>query len=80
MDCDTLDRIRSNDHRSLSRVISQIENNAKIPDTFFQKLHLHANQALRLGVTGPPGAGKSTLTDQLIQRINQLVKVLELWL
>ena len=69
MDSDTLDRIRSNDHRSLSRVISQIENNAKIPDTFFQKLHPHANQSLRLGITGPPGAGKSTLTDQLIQQI-----------
>ena len=69
MDSDTLDRIRSNDHRSLSRVISQIENNAEIPDTFFQKLHCHANQTLRLGITGPPGAGKSTLTDQLIQQI-----------
>ena len=69
MDSDTLDRIRSNDHRSLSRVISQIENNAKIPDTFFQNLHHHANKTLRLGITGPPGAGKSTLTDQLIQQI-----------
>ena len=69
MDSDTLDRIRSNDHRSLSRVISQIENNVEIPDTFFQKLHHHANQTLRLGITGPPGAGKSTLTDQLIQQI-----------
>ncbi len=69
MDSDTLDRIRSNDHRSLSRVISQIENNAIIPDTFFQKLHQHANKTLRLGITGPPGAGKSTLTDQLIQQI-----------
>ena len=69
MDSDTLDRIRSNDHRSLSRVISQIENNVEIPDTFFQKLHRHANQTFRLGITGPPGAGKSTLTDQLIQQI-----------
>ena len=69
MDSDTLDRIRSNDHRSLSRVISQIENNAIIPDTFFQKLHQHANKTLRVGITGPPGAGKSTLTDQLIQQI-----------
>ena len=69
MDSDTLDRIRSNDHRSLSKVISQIENNAEISDTFFQKLHRHANQTFRLGITGPPGAGKSTLTDQLIQQI-----------
>ena len=69
MDSDTLDRIRSNDHRSLSRVISQIENNDEIPDTFFQQLHHHSHQTLRLGITGPPGAGKSTLTDQLIQQI-----------
>ena len=69
MDSDTLDRIRSNDHRSLSRVISQIENNAEIPDTFFQQLHHYSDQTLRLGITGPPGAGKSTLTDQLIQQI-----------
>ena len=69
MDSDTLDRIRSNDHRTLSRVISQIENNGDIPDSFFHNLHIHANDTLRIGITGPPGAGKSTLTDQLIQQI-----------
>ena len=69
MDSQTLDRIRSNDHRTLSRVITQIESNSRIPDSFFESLHAHSNNALRIGITGPPGAGKSTLTDQLIQLI-----------
>ncbi|MCP4932260.1 MAG: methylmalonyl Co-A mutase-associated GTPase MeaB [Candidatus Marinimicrobia bacterium] len=68
MDSDTLDRIRSNDHRALSRVISQIENNGDIPDAFFKHLHGTENEALRIGITGPPGAGKSTLTNLLIQQ------------
>jgi LAO/AO transport system kinase len=69
MDSDTLDRIRSNDHRTVSRIISQIEYNGNIPDSFFHDIHIYAKDALRIGITGPPGAGKSTLTDQLIQQI-----------
>ena len=67
MDQHTLDRIRSNDHRALSRVITQIESGQPISDTFFKEVHTLSHDALRLGITGPPGAGKSTLTDQLIQ-------------
>ena len=67
MDHHTLDRIRSNDHRALSRVITQIESGQPISDTFFKEVHTLSHDALRLGITGPPGAGKSTLTDQLIQ-------------
>ncbi len=67
MDHQTLDRIRSNDHRALSRVISQIESNQPIQDSFFEAVHSHSHDAIRIGITGPPGAGKSTLTDQLIQ-------------
>ena len=67
MDQHTLDRIRSNDHRALSRVITQIESGQSISDTFFKEVHTLSHDALRLGITGPPGAGKSTLTDQLIQ-------------
>jgi len=67
MDQHTLDRIRSNDHRALSRVITQIESGQPISDTFFKEVHTLSHDALRIGITGPPGAGKSTLADQLIQ-------------
>ncbi len=66
MDSTVLERIRQNDHRVLSRVISQIENNGDIPENFFVELYPYTNKALRIGVTGPPGAGKSTLVDKLI--------------
>ena len=67
MDQHTLDRIRSNDHRALSRVITQIESGQPISDNFFKEVHTLSHDALRIGITGPPGAGKSTLADQLIQ-------------
>ncbi len=66
MNSEIVNRICSNDHRTISRLISQVENEETISDDFFVKIHEQAQKSIRIGITGPPGAGKSTLVDQLI--------------
>ena len=49
--------------RAVSRALTAVENgDAALADA----LYPHTGRAWRLGVTGPPGAGKSTLTDRLV--------------
>lgn len=51
--------------RTLARAISTVENRAPGWSELLKALFPHSGKALVLGLTGPPGAGKSTLVDQL---------------
>ena len=66
---DIIERIRSNDHLAISRIISKIENGDSVPNSFFIEIYPFSLQSIRVGITGPPGVGKSTITDGLIKRI-----------
>ncbi len=60
-----LDNIGTGDIKRLSRGISLIENEAEGYEQFLQNLPPGQSTPV-IGITGPPGAGKSTLTDALL--------------
>jgi LAO/AO transport system kinase len=60
-----IDQLRSGDVRALARAISTVENRAPGWSELLKALFPHSGKARVLGLTGPPGAGKSTLVDQL---------------
>jgi len=60
-----IDRLRAGDVRTLARAISTVENRAPGWSELLKALFPHSGKARVLGLTGPPGAGKSTLVDQL---------------
>ncbi|MEE9199429.1 MAG: methylmalonyl Co-A mutase-associated GTPase MeaB [Dehalococcoidia bacterium] len=56
------------DRRALARLLTLIEREgSEVPD-IMRSIHRHTGRAYCIGVTGPPGAGKSTLVDQLTAR------------
>jgi LAO/AO transport system kinase len=59
------EQLRSGDVRALARAISTVENRAPGWSELLKALFPHSGKARVLGLTGPPGAGKSTLVDQL---------------
>ena len=66
---DLVTAARNGDRRALARIISIVEDRRDGADEILESLYRYAGQAYVIGLTGAPGAGKSTLTDQLIRRI-----------
>jgi len=60
-----IDRVRSGEVRALARAISLVENDAPLATDVLAACFPHSGRALRIGVTGSPGAGKSTIVDKL---------------
>jgi LAO/AO transport system kinase len=60
-----VDSLRSGEPRALARAISIIENRAAGWSDLLKALFPHTGKARVIGLTGAPGAGKSTLVDQL---------------
>jgi len=59
--------IKKQDLKSISKAISFVENNIKKNSFILSKLYPIKKNSHRIGITGPPGAGKSTITNLLIR-------------
>jgi LAO/AO transport system kinase len=54
------------DPRAIARAMSLVENGTAEGAALIERIHPRTGRAYLVGITGPPGAGKSTLVDQLI--------------
>jgi len=64
---DIVERLLSGDRRALARMVTLIESEAPPARRYLAELHKHAGHAHIIGVTGSPGAGKSTLVTRLVR-------------
>jgi LAO/AO transport system kinase len=71
-----VDRLRSGDSRALARAISAVENRAPESAQLLKTVFPFSGQARIIGLTGAPGAGKSTLVDQLARQYRRAGKTL----
>lgn len=65
------ERVLAGDTRALARAATLIENHHPDAAGIMKELFPHTGKSVVLGITGAPGAGKSTFTDQLIAELRK---------
>src|SRR5450755_830335 len=65
-DAALIDALMEGKVAALARAVSIVENGRDGFEELLATLHPRLGKARRIGVTGPPGAGKSTLTERLV--------------
>jgi LAO/AO transport system kinase len=67
-----IEGIRKGDRLALSRVLSSVESGSVAGAALLEELFPTTGHAHKIGITGPPGSGKSTLVNALIKGLRQL--------
>jgi LAO/AO transport system kinase len=65
------DAALAGDRRSLARLLTAVENRTPLAEAALRRLYPLAGRAQLIGITGPPGAGKSTLVAALIAELRR---------
>lgn len=63
---ETVRELLRGSRRALARLITLVENNDPLKEKIMEQLFPHTGKAYLIGITGAPGAGKSSLVDRLL--------------
>ncbi|MAU01433.1 MAG: methylmalonyl Co-A mutase-associated GTPase MeaB [Anaerolineaceae bacterium] len=66
-----LEQVRQGQIRAIARLITRVENSPAAAEQAIQALYPYTGQAHIIGITGAPGAGKSTVVNALVQTLRQ---------
>lgn len=64
-----IDKMLSGDKRACARLITLVENDQLESENIIKEISKYCGNAHIIGITGPPGAGKSTLTDKIVKKL-----------
>ena len=69
---DIVAEIKKGNRRAIARAISIIENNEKEAKLIVKKIFKNSGKSIKIGITGPAGAGKSTLINRTSLELHKL--------
>jgi LAO/AO transport system kinase len=68
----SINKLMKGDKRTIAQIISIVENGSS--NEILKKIYSHTGNAYHIGITGPPGAGKSTLVNAIAKRLRSVKK------